>query len=107
MYRRTFKIILVLLSFIAFTNCVEAQKPKAKKKAVQKAPTPAPAAPIVAVQDTVKPAVVSAPPPVPVVVSLPLIPIKKSLRPDNGSGNDADNELKERVGFNRIEINAK
>ena len=96
MYRRTFKIILVLLSFIAFTNCVEAQKPKAKKKAVQKAPTPAPAAPIVAVQDTVKPAVVIAPPPVPVVVSLPLIPIKKSLRPDNGSGNDADNELKER-----------
>jgi len=69
---------------MAFTNCAEAQKAKPKKKAVQKA-TPAPPAAAIAVADTVKPAVVIAPPPPPVVVTLPIIPIRKSLRPDNGA----------------------
>jgi hypothetical protein len=36
MYRYSFKLLLVLLSFVAFTNYAEAQKAKPKKKAVQR-----------------------------------------------------------------------
>ena len=93
MYRHSLKLILLLLSFAAFTNCAEAQKAKTKKKAVQTAPTPPPPAPVPVV-DTVKPAVVIAPPPVPKVERLPIPPIKKSLRPDNGA--DTDMGIKDR-----------
>ena len=93
MYRHSLKLILLLLSFAAFTNCAEAQKAKTKKKAVQTVPTPPPPAPVPVV-DTVKPAVVIAPPPVPKVDSLPVPKLKKSLRPDNGA--DTDMGIKER-----------
>jgi gliding motility associated protien GldN len=94
MYRYSFKLLLVLLSFVSFTNYAEAQKAKPKKKAVQKAPPPAPIA-AVAILDTVKPAVVIAPPPVPKIDSLPIPKLKKSLRADNGA--DTDMGIKERT----------
>jgi gliding motility associated protien GldN len=93
MVKQFFKLLLLLLSFMAFTNDTQAQKAKTKKKAVQAAPIPPPAAPV-AVVDTVKPAVVIAPPPVPKIDSLPIPKLKKSLRPDNGA--DTDMGIKER-----------
>jgi gliding motility associated protien GldN len=103
MYRYSFKLLLVLLSFVAFTNYAEAQKAKPKKKAVQKAPPPAPVA-AVAILDTVKPAVVIAPPPVPKIDSLPIPKLKKSLRADNGA--DTDMGIKERTPLPYEQIRA-
>ena len=94
MVKQFFKLLLLLLSFMVFTKDAQAQKAKTKKKAVQAAPIPPPAAPV-AVVDTVKPAVVIAPPTAPKIDSLPIPKLKKSLRPDNGA--DTDLGIKERL----------
>ena len=92
MARHSIKLLLLLLSLAAATNCAEAQKARAKKRVAQAPPIQAPLAKI----DTVAPAVVMAPPPpIQKVDSLPLPKLKKSLRMDNGA-DTRDNEIRDR-----------